>query len=237
MNNPEGTEAKSRGGKASLFWVAGPILVVVVTAALFRWPLSKDPNHRGDALLFQEQATAPNASPIETAPTGPTENQPQGSAVPGAPRPEFLAWFTAEAKGVSDLKVDEVQREQRIQQQVRTLTSNDWSEVARRLMDQGLPMNDRLLSGFLLGRGAFDHLDLVDEVLEKPLPSGNPPPHSIEESEMMREKSLRLMIIEEMIQAAKKDRSKLASLEQAIRKIEDAHLRSLAERRMKEEGL
>lgn len=165
---------------------------------------------------------------------------PVGGAA-GSPASErlvrFRAWREKEAASLDSIKVEERAHQQNIEATVKSFTPVEWEEVLRSLLDLEGAANERILSAYLLGLGGFDFIEGVEKILDQRLPEGPTQPHSVEETRNMREKSLRVLVIEELIQQAKKDPSKRELLAQTIRRIDDPYLRDLANRRMKEEGL
>lgn len=150
---------------------------------------------------------------------------------------ELRGWLRDEARAVNRTGVDENARLREIQNKLRKFTPTEWGEVARQILDTEGPANERVLSAFMMGLGGFFDLAAVERVLDEKLPEGPARPHSEEEVRLMRERSLRLMVIDGLISEAKKDPSKRDLLAQAIRRIDDPYLRDLANQRARAEGL
>lgn len=194
-----------------------------------------------------ERAPVPRAPDVQVeTPQGPPQQdvsaagstEDLSSRQPAALEPlEMKAWIRHEAVSVDSVKVDEEARLKALNERLQKMTGNDWQQVAEIFLDSRAAANERVLSAYLLGRGGYDHPALVDRIFDERLASEPAPAHSPEEMSQMREKSLRLMILEEMIAAAKADPSRRAQLTQSIRRIDDPYLRKLAMRRLQEEGL
>jgi hypothetical protein len=156
---------------------------------------------------------------------------------PSAQLQRFRDWQREEARAVGGTPVNEQAHLAVLEAKLKTFTEVEWNEVVRQLLDKDGPANERVLSAYLLGHGGFANLAAVERVLDEKLPEGPLLPHSEDETRLMREKSLRLTIIDELIAEAKKDPARREVLAQTIRRIDDPYLRDLATRRAREEGL
>lgn len=217
-----------------------PLLLGVAVLGAFigawwaRRPSSDLPQPKAPVL----EASRGGQPPENTVRTG--ESKPTGTAPSNAESPgdvqELRHWLSQEARGVG-LQVDEAAHRRAIQQRVRTLTPAEWREVTRLILSPDENANERIVAAFMLGMGGLSAPDVLERVLDERLPEGPQRPHSEDEVRAMRERSLRLMVIDGLIAEAKADPGKRAALAQAIRRIDDPYLRDLAKRRAQAEGL
>ncbi|ODS51066.1 MAG: hypothetical protein ABS42_00395 [Bdellovibrio sp. SCN 50-8] len=192
-----------------------------------------------EAMTTEEKPLATDlteASPVvaeaESAEETPAEKQ---------EREAFVKWRQAESAKLDATQVNEDLEIVSLNDRIKKLTKTEWKEIARSVLDVKGAANERVLSAYLMGQGALNSAqseELLKEVLSKPLPNPGPhSPHSVEETEAMKEKSLRLLVIDELIQQARQDSRKRDQLIKAVDAITDPELRSLALRRLREEGL
>lgn len=228
------------------FGLLSAVLAGLVLGALGYW-WATDPVSSITKINFKDE-TESVAAAVNTSQNNKSAESVSGSASVLPPESEmapdeqktlnqFRQWQAEEAKVLDRANVDEVAHFQAIQNRIKTFTKIEWDEIVNSVLDIDRPANQRVLSAYMLGVGGFDNLQAVERVLDEKLPEGPNRPHSEEESRSLREKSLKMMIIDELIEQVKTDPSKQGQLLAAIRRIDDPYLRNLANRRVAEAGL
>lgn len=222
-----------------------PMAVGVIIAALVGGLIAGHFQNRGEKNLMPTMSDAPEGS-TEVAANLSGPNERSEATAPESPgeireREAFILWRKSEAAKLDSTQVNEDLEISGIEERIKNLTPTEWKEVARQITDMEADANERVFSAYLMGQGGLNSElteSLASEVVAKPLPDPGPHPvHSLEETAAMREKSLRMLVIEEMIQQVKKDTRKRDGLDRVVRAIEDHGLRTLALRRLREEGL
>lgn len=219
-------------------WTALLVAAVLGLAGGVWWAQRAAPPPAASVAAGTEGPADPDAPAPEATPTASARAADGTTPATETPRLTALrSWLRDEARAVSRVGVDEQARLRAIQEKLRGFTRTEWNEVARQILDVDGPANERVLSAFMMGLGGFNDLDAVERVFDEKLPEGPTRPHSEEETRALRERSLRLMVIDGLISEAKKDPAKRELLAQAIRRIDDPYLRDLANQRARAEGL
>ncbi len=97
-----------------------------------------------------------------------------------------------------------------------------------------IPINKRILSLYMLGESTAGEMALKEFLADEIDLVENAKPHSMDESKNGREKALRVMAIEQLIERASSPEEAKAKLDQIIPTIKDPWLRSYALRKSKE---
>lgn len=171
-----------------------------------------------------EQATA--TAPEETTQTSEVLDTPETKAK----ETRLEDWLSNNANSMNSFSP---QGEEQMQSFVATLDDSDFARLQKTALNLKVPANKRILSTYLLTLADTRALKSLGEFISAPL-EGNPQPepHTMDEAALGREKAMRVMAIDHLLEKGKTDPSALQALKDLIPTIKDPWVRSYAERRL-----
>jgi len=172
-------------------------------------------------------SAAPSSNQSPTAPSLTSEENESKKLK----KSKMMAWLEERGTNMSSFsKSDSAELDQKIS----NLEPEDLADLKSIALDTKKAANIRLLSLYMLGK-ASQELTAINDFLQSKIPiHPQAPAHSVEELENNREKALRVMAFEQKVEAAKTSAKAKKELAELILTIQDAWLRSYAERRFAE---
>ena len=202
-------------------------------------------------LIRQESNQAGNETSAEQAaasisPTGegkdepvPPSSSPDSAAmvpVTETPAPadlEFQKWLAQEAKSLNSTNVDGAKKEAQIRKVVARITPSQARQLLHTARNGAAPAGEKILATYLMVAGGLNtRNELLDFVNDEMAAAGEP--HTHEEVNGVREKSLRIMAIDGLFSQAQKDPGARAALVSQIGSIQDPYIKAYAQRKLEE---
>jgi len=146
----------------------------------------------------------------------------------------FGAWLSSEAQKMNSQVTDGKALEAELKQIAAQFLPRHLHFLAKKASDIHVAMNERILSSYLLGlSGAANDslMDLASRTIDNPGPHE---PHSIDEMNAAKERALRLMAIDGIVNSDADFSEKIKSLEILISQITDATVLKYALRKLDE---
>lgn len=149
--------------------------------------------------------------------------------------PKFREWVTVQARSLDLPKVDSAQIERELQSVIASLTSEQAGELTRMALNASALPRERILATYLLASAGTKASGALSEVIQTPMDQvASPAPHSQDEINNVREKSLRIMAIDALAQQARSDSHAREVLEKSIPGIQDPYVRTYAQEKLSE---
>ena len=187
-------------------------------------------------------AKAGQEHPERRAPTGLSAKEtieatmnretPDPSAAPGvvAPSdPKFQQWVREEAKSIDDLNVDGEKKQAEIKEIVRKITPNQARQLRQTVIHPQSAAREKILSAYLLVEGGLNTREELKAAITAPLAEKGGEPHSEDEVNGVREKSVRIMLIDGLFAQAHGDPKARETLARAIVDSEDPYIKAYAQ--------
>lgn len=147
--------------------------------------------------------------------------------------PEFQKWLAEEAKSINHTNVDGQKKEAEIRNVVAKITPSQARQLLHTARNGAAPAGEKILATYLMVEGGMNtRKELIDFVNDEMAAAGEP--HSEEEINGVREKSLRIMAIDGLFSQAQKDPSSRATLVTEIGSIQDPYIKAYAQRKLEE---
>lgn len=186
-----------------------------------------------DAVERESQTAITNpqsqiSAPIPSEPAKPSGNSPKNIE-------QFTAWLKTESTFLDRNSADAFQREPILKEQAALFTSENIRFLRATATDSSVTANERILSAYLLTIGTDNSVLALQEIAQTPYSLPNPQPaHSIGETTLMQEKSIRVMAIDELFNRFETGFLTQQQLNNFIQKIPDAALKQYALKRLSE---
>jgi hypothetical protein len=164
-----------------------------------------------------------------------TTQSPPAAATAQAPSvvapsdPQFQQWIRQEAKSLDDLSVNGERKEADIREVVRKITPTQARQLRQTVMHPQSAAREKILSAYLLVEGGLNTREELKTAIAAPLTQKGGEPHSEDELKGVREKSLRIMMIDGLFAQAQKDPSARETLARAIVDSEDPYIKAYAQ--------
>jgi hypothetical protein len=137
-------------------------------------------------------------------------------------------WVSQEAKVLDRTKVDMKFHDDMISQKVRSFGREQLTQLASIAKDPTLPMNERILSTYVLGKSELSSLELVD-LASRASENKKFEAHSEEEIKSTQERSLKIMAIDAIVKSKNSMDSKLKDLQSVINASNDELVQQYAQ--------
>lgn len=159
--------------------------------------------------------------------------KPQESNAPPPADPAFQQWIANEAKSVDLPNVDGQRKEAEIRKILKSITPSQSKQLLHTARNPVAPAGEKILSTYLLVQGGQGTRgELADFLKDDSTPHGEP--HTVDEVNGVRDRSLRIMAIDGLVAQAKTDSSARDLLAREIPSIQDAYVRAYAQRKLDE---
>ncbi len=158
-----------------------------------------------------------------------------GAAIPPqeSADPEFQKWIAEEAKSLNYTNVDSERKQAQIKKVLKEITPSQSRQLLNTARDPQAPSGEKILSTYMMVEGGLNtRAELMDFVKDDTGPVGEP--HSQEEIDGVRDKSLRIMAIDGLFAQAQKDPGARAALAREIPSIQDPYVKAYAQRKLEE---
>ena len=184
------------------------------------------------------RAAANSATDVKNPARMPDINdQNQNSPPPaGKDTPEdlkaFASWVQTEASNLENRSSNQAEQEKVFKQKAQTLTRAEISSLKHSALSTSNSANERIFATYLLTLGSETTNSTLADIAKKELSLTSPQPvHSTGETQLMQEKALRTMAIDELFGRAKKDPNLRTQFLQMAQQISDSALRQYALKR------
>lgn len=219
-------------------WVWG--IVALAAAMVLIAALIRQESTQTEEQTHAAQATASSSSAEESPDKSlPVTSQPNSAATgsvteTAAPAdPEFQKWLAQEAKSLNHHNVDGVKKEAEIRKVVAKITPSQARQLLHTARNSTAPAGEKILATYLMVEGGLTtRNELLDFVNDEMAAAGEP--HTHEEVNGVREKSLRIMAIDGLFSQAQKDPGARAALVSQIGSIQDPYIKAYAQRKLEE---
>lgn len=178
-----------------------------------------------------ERRAPTGLSAKETIDAAVNKSAPDPAIAPGvvAPSdPQFQQWIHEEAKSIDDLNVDGEKKQAEIKEVVRKLTPSQARQLRQTVNHPQSATREKILSAYLLVEGGMNTRQELKDAITAPLSEKGGEPHSEDEVKGVREKSLRIMMIDGLFAQAKSDPKARETLARAIVDSEDPYIKAYA---------
>ena len=158
------------------------------------------------------------------------ENVPAEESVPGNLQqvtPAFRTWFSDEAKNLEASIKNPAAKEALLKARAQQLTEVEISFLRKKATDTKATANERISAAYLLTLS--NSASALAEIAQSPLSLASPQAvHSVGETLLAQEKSIRVIVIDELFNRAKADAALRNQLLATIEKISDEGLKQYA---------
>jgi hypothetical protein len=157
---------------------------------------------------------------------------PNPALAPGVVAPsdaQFQQWIRDEAKSIDDLNVDGEKKQAEIKEIVRKITPSQARQLRQTVMHPQSAAREKILSAYLLVEGGINTRQELKEAIAAPLTEKGGEPHSEDEVKGVREKSVRIMLIDGLFAQAHSDPKARETLARAIVDSEDPYIKAYAQ--------
>jgi hypothetical protein len=159
--------------------------------------------------------------------------RPQEPTAPPPADPAFQQWIANEAKSIDIPNVDGQRKEAELRKILKSLTPTQAQQLLHTARNPVAPAGEKILSTYMMVLGGpGTRGELIDFLKDDSSPRGEP--HTIDEVNGVRERSLRIMAIDGLVSQAKTDRSARDLLAREIPSIQDPYVKSYAQRKLDE---
>lgn len=158
---------------------------------------------------------------------------PSSAALPPVADARFQAWIAEEAKSLDNPSADSEHIRQEIRRAMASLSKSQSQQLLHTARDPEAPANEKILATFLMVEGGLSSRHELMDFISDPAISGGEP-HSMDEINSVRDKSLRIMALDGLFTQAATDPSARAALGEKIAAIQDPYVKAYAERRFEE---
>ncbi len=208
------------------------VITIVAVFAVIRY-------HRAEAvpgIAGEDEATASattsvqNRSPANTAP-GPQAAQisnPSGQTVSGGDS-EFIGTVRDQARSVDDPSVDAGRAESQLKSLASRITPAQARQLRGLIMHPQSAAREKILSAYILVEGGSRSREELRAAITAPLTQEGGEVHSEEEIKGVREKSLRIMMIDGLFAQARTEPAARDTLAQAIADSADPYIKAYAQ--------
>ena len=149
---------------------------------------------------------------------------------------ELIKWVATEANSLNSTTNNTDEKQIKLKAQALTLNSDQLAALNTMATNTDLPINDRILSAYLISLNTSDaSQEQLFNVAKKLIPDLGPIiPHSEAELKHSQELAIRYMQVDELFQRAKTDANALHKLKLLSQEAESAQVRSYADKKLKE---
>jgi hypothetical protein len=158
-----------------------------------------------------------------------TASTAQAPSVVAPSDPQFQQWIREEAKSLDNLSVNGERKEAEIREVVRKITPTQARQLRQTVMHPQSAAREKILSAYLLVEGGLNTRAELQKAISAPLAEKGGEPHSEDEIKGVREKSVRIMMIDGLFAQAQKDPSARETLARAIVDSEDPYIKAYAQ--------
>lgn len=170
------------------------------------------------------------AKMIDIATAGSPTRSPAEARAAAAPSDlAFQQWISTEAKSLDNLSVNGGQKQAEIQEIVKKITPSQARQLRQTVMHPQAPTAEKILSAYLLVEGGLNTREEMRLAIAAPLKEKGGEVHSEGEINGVREKSLRIMMIDGLFAQAQKDLNARETLARAIVDSEDPYIKAYAQ--------
>jgi len=214
------------------------VLALFIAVVIVAWQLrSSEPSEglmTGPSREREPAAADHTRSPV---PSGSANAPAPSTAEPPslmAPKdPAFAQWIREEAKSLDELNVDGEKKEQQIREVVAKITPSQAKQLQQTVSSPRSLPREKILSAYLLVEGGINtRQELKDSIVAPLVEQGGHEPHSEDEIKGVREKSVRIMLIDGLFAQAQKDPKARDLLAQAIADSADPYIKAYAQEKM-----
>ncbi|HMN68524.1 MAG TPA: hypothetical protein PKC28_08290 [Bdellovibrionales bacterium] len=205
-------------------------LAVVMIALKVREEQGEVPNIRPWFSKKRLPASAPEAAADRSV----ERSEPR--IAPDPVDPEFQKWLSHEAKSLDHAQVDGDAKEREIQNVVRKLTPPQSRQLLQTARNPVAPAREKILSTYLLVQGGLNSREELRDLAKAPLENSGraPEPHTMDEIDGVRDKSVRIMAIDGLASQARTDEKARDTLAKTIPEIQDPFVRNYAQKKLDE---
>lgn len=183
-----------------------------------------------------EKASGDTRGPVDTSAKAvidaATTPAPADSAAPSlaAPAdPEFQRWISTQAKSLDSLSANGDTKEAEIRDAVKKITPAQAKQLRQTVMHPQSATREKILSAYLLVEGGINTREEMRLAITAPLKEKGGEVHSQGEMDGVREKSLRIMMIDGLFAQAQNDLKARETLARAIVDSEDPYIKAYAQ--------
>lgn len=203
-------------------------IVCMVSAGLLLWRYWNIANDQGIAPGTVD-STAP-ATGGNTPPPAPNAGIPPVPS-PSGVSPAFVTFLQTEARSLDSTKVNAEAAEQNVAEQAALMGENEIRYARDLALGPQNPANQRILAAFLLGAAGAKGRPACGELILATTNSNRAEPDSIDELKNVQSKSISLMCVDAIADAAKTDRTAREDLRRLAAQVKDSTIKNhIAER-------
>lgn len=141
----------------------------------------------------------------------------------------FSTWLQTEAKKLNDRVENQADKEDSLRKLAQSFSPGQMQTLKQAATDTKATANERILAVYLLTLGSNASTDSLKSVATQPLSlQPNQPVHSLGETQVMQEKAIRTMAIDEMFSRASQDPNLRGQFLQMAQQIQDPSLKQYA---------
>ena len=205
------------------------LLSMIVLVLAFKY---RQKNDAEQAKVLTPIEHAPASAPIPSDSLN--QELPQDEiAVETLKDPQFQNWIREEAKSLDDLNVNGEQKQAQIKEILAKITPSQAQQLRQTVVHPRSPAREKILSAYLLVEGGLSTRQALKDSITAPLTAqGDHEAHSEGELKGIREKSVRIMMIDGLYAQAQKDPSARATLAQAIADSGDPYIKAYAQSKL-----
>jgi hypothetical protein len=145
---------------------------------------------------------------------------------------KFQAWFTKESSTLEDRTANQSEKESQMRAKAKSLSSAEINSLKEKSYSTDASANERILATYLLSLGSEQTSAALTEITLHKLSLPSPQPvHSTGETQLMQEKAIRTMAIDELFSRAKANPAIRPAFLQMANQIPDPNLRKYAVKR------
>ncbi|NJM09715.1 MAG: hypothetical protein HC883_02115 [Bdellovibrionaceae bacterium] len=148
------------------------------------------------------------------------------------PDPQFQHWIREEAKSLDEPNVNGQAKEAEIRAIVSKINSSQAQQLRQTVNSRVALPREKILSAYLLVEGGLNTRQALKDSITAPLVEQGGEAHSESEIKGVREKSLRIMMIDGLYAQAKTDTKARETLAQAIADSEDPYIKAYAQEKL-----
>lgn len=143
--------------------------------------------------------------------------------------PQFQRWIQEEAKSLDSLNVNGDEKQAQIRRVVSKITPGQAAQLRQTVMHPQAKTREKILSAYILVEGGLNTREELQKAISAHLTQKGGEVHSEDEMNGVREKSLRIMMIDGLFAQAQSDIKARESLAKAIVDSEDPYIKAYAQ--------
>lgn len=191
-----------------------------------------------DEMTFKVDKESPAERSVSTAQSESTENvdnpqEPPPAEIADKDLEPLKQWIKDESASINSPKVNLKARDEELTEKVKSFSARQLAHLQKISEDKAAPMNERILSTYMLGKSDMSRQNLID-VASSATEQKTFEPHTEGEIKASSDRAIKLMAVDSIVASKDSVDNRLKALQDVINKSNDALVKQYAQKKLSE---